>query len=467
MQKTENDRHTKTQAYQDLLDAELFEVEKRSQMQAGWFMSICVVLIYILALFQAVDLAVSYQNFLHTIAIIMLIWFIGNSVVIHQGYYHRSLKYINIIFQVSMVSFFLLVTAKIMGVKFALSSVAPLFYVVVISVSSLTMNPFLCLLAGGFAAGQFLGVYVFWLQDKIHYTLGNEVAVEQSLYGWVSIVLRALIFMIMGTVAMYMARKARSLLETVVVQVRYEEQLNFVQQDIKQAAEIQEKLIPNSKPDFEMLEIESHYQPSKLVGGDYFDFIKRGNGDYFIVIADVSGKGFSAAMVMSNIQAIVQILTNQDISMTKIVEILNQSVCKTSAGGRFVTFACIEFSPTKNQLCYINCGHNAPFLIRSNGDKEMLVALTSVLGVKDDVTYTPRTLAFGKGDLLFAFTDGLSELKNANKEMFGEANIEKLLLREHSQPVQSIKEILLEKTQVHLGNELPGDDLSFICIKSV
>ena len=463
---TEKSASTKARSYQELLDDELFEVERRSQQQAGWFMALCVLVVYLVTVFQYEKLLPAYQHFVNAMTFVLLLWFVGNSLLIRYGYYHRVLKYINIIFQVSVVSFFLLVTARVMGVKFALSSVAPLFYVVVIGVSSLTLNPFLCLLTGGFAAGQFLGMYGLWLHQEIDYSIGQEFVREQSLFGWPSVILRAVIFLIMGIAAMFMARKARSLLETVVVQVRYEEQLNFVNQDIKQAAEIQEKLIPADKPEFSGLDIESYYQPSRMVGGDYFDFIRRTPDDFLIVIADVSGKGFSAAMLMSNIQAMVQVLAQQEMSLEELMTVLNQAVCKTSARGRFVSLVCMQFNPGRRQLRYINCGHNAPVLFHRDGSWQQLEAGATILGVDVDAAYTVRETRFTSGDLVFAYTDGLSELRNADKTVFDERCIVDVLKQVYTQPAAEIKEVMLRRIKQHLGTEQAGDDLSFLCVKA-
>ncbi len=463
---TEKPASTRERSYQELLDAELFEVERRSQQQAGWFMALCVLVVYLVTVFQYEKLLPAYQSFVNAMTLVLLLWFVGNSLLIRYGYYHRLLKYINIIFQVSVVSFFLLVTARVMGVKFALSSVAPLFYVVVIGVSSLTLNPFLCLLTGGFAAGQFLGMYGLWLHQEIDYSAGQEFIREQSLFGWPSVILRAVIFLIMGIAAMFMARKARSLLETVVVQVRYEEQLNFVNQDIKQAAEVQEKLIPTGKPEFSGLDIESYYQPSRMVGGDYFDFIQRAPGVFLILIADVSGKGFSAAMLMSNIQAMVQVLAKQDMMLEELVTVLNQAVCRTSARGRFVSLVCMEFHPAQQRLRYINCGHNAPVLLHPHGGWEQLGADATILGVDADAEYRVREITFSKGDLIFAYTDGLSELRNADRQVFDEQRIVEVLGQACGHTAVEIKEVMLRQISQHLGTEQAGDDLSFLCVRA-
>ncbi len=450
-------------SYKTILAAELYRVERDSQQQAGWFMAICLVLIYVIILLQADALQDNYRQFIDTMVIIMLSWFVGYSLLIRQGYYHRVLKYINILFQISMVSIFIIVSADIMGTKFALSSVASLYYMVVIGISSLTMNPFLCLLAGGLVAGQFLGMYVFLFHDDL-FVLNTDIKTEQALFGWASMIVRSVIFLIVGIAAMLMARKARSLLETVVVQVRYEEELNFLERDISHAAEIQKQLVPTKQPDFPRLVIESYYQPSKEVGGDYFDFIERADQKKLVVIADVAGKGFSAAMVMSNIQAMIQVLAQQDISMESLASIVNQSVIKNSARGCFISMVYFEFYPDKEYFRYLNCGHNPPLLFNQSGVR-ILEANAPVIGVAEGEYSIAPMIEYGNGDLIFTYTDGLSELRNEQRELLGEAKIEEILQSKCDLDAPQIKQHMLQEVAKFHGQTAPTDDLSFMVIK--
>ena len=468
-----NDETSTHQTYKSLLDAELFRVERKSQEQTGWFMAICLVPIYIITLFQTDVTQVDYRRFIDIIVWVMLVWFIGNALLIRQGYYHRSLKYINVIFQITMASFFILVSAQIMGPKIGLSSVTPLYYVVVIGVSSLTMNPFLCLLAGGVAAAQIVGLYYFWFRDALFGVKALQerdfsyIDQQYALYGWASIMIIAILFVIIGVAAMLMARKARALLETVVVQVRYEEQLNFLERDISHAAEVQNRLIPVQHPDFPRLDIASWYQPSKEVGGDYFDFIERPNGNKLVLIADVAGKGFSAAMLMSNIQAMIQVLAQQDITIEELANIVNQSVIKTSAQGRFISMVYFEFYPDQEYFRYLNCGHNPPVLLKQNQAIQILEANAPVLGVTDSGSCAAQNVDFNNEDIIFAYTDGLSELRSEQRELFGESRIEDMLGNMIGLETDAIKAGVLHKVNRFLGSALPTDDLSFLIIKKM
>ena len=452
-----------TGSYQQVLDQELFMVEERAQQQSAWFMIVSVLVVYAFSFSKSLVLSDTFRWFIHVMVLIIVAWFCLSLFVIHKGFYRKEYKFINVIFQVSMVSFFLMVSARVVSVQFALSSVAPMFYIVVIGVTSMTLNPFLCLLAGGFAAGQFLGMYGFWLHGKLNF---NQV--DTNLFGWPAMLIHAFLYLLMGIVAMYMARKARSLLETVVVQVRYEEQLKIIERDIEQAAQVQQQLIPSHAPKIKYLEIEAYYNPSRLVGGDYIDYIERPGGRYLIVIGDVSGKGIAAAMLMSSIQAMMRLYAQQSTSFEQLMESLNHSVCQVSSHGRFVSLVCFEFDKNNNEMLIINCGHNAPMLVSAQGEFKSFDAEFPVMGVLDNQCYKALRIQFNQNDLLFAYTDGLSELRRHDKTMFGVNAIETILRKCREKHALYLKQTMIKNIEDYLQQENPtqtNDDLSFVCVR--
>jgi serine phosphatase RsbU (regulator of sigma subunit) len=447
-------------ADRDLLDLDLLELEKRSQQQASWLLAGTLVVLNLITEYQYADQHHTFRLFTLVLSAVLIFWFVGSAVLIRFGHYHHLFKYVNLVVQVSTVTFFLLTSARLMGVEYALSSVSPLFYVLIIGMSGLTLNPFLCLLAGGFAAGQFVGAYAFWLHGEVvsHYP-------DSLSLGWPSIVLKAVVFLAMGIAAMFMARRSRSLLEQVADQVRYEERLKFIDEDMGQAAEIQERLVQVDLSPRKGLEIETYYQPSQQVGGDYFDLIETPNGTYVLVVADVSGKGYAAALLMANIQSIVRLLVQQGADLVGIIQHLNGAVAKASARGRFVSLACVELDPNADVIRYINCGHNAPILIDGEGNFRALETQAPVLGVVADCLYQAETLPFTPNCLLFAYTDGLSELRNPEGKQLGEEGI-KVVLESHYRDTASIlKQSILRAIDDYLEHGSPGDDLSFICVR--
>lgn len=449
--------------YEDLLDQELFVVEQRAQYYSAWFMLLSAFIVYSSSFADSLRLSDAFKWFIHFIMILLVFWYLGTILIIRQGYYKRIFKYINVGFQVSLVSFFLMASAKINSIEFALSSAAPLFYIVVIGVSSASMNPLLCLLAGAIAASQFVAMYGFWFYQQLDFSVADP-----NLFGWPAIFIHAFLFLLMGLVAMVMAKRARSLLETVVTQVRYGEQLKVIERDIAQAAHIQQNLIPLRKPEIDFLEVDAFYSPCRLVGGDYIDYIKRPSGNYMIVIGDVSGKGIAAAMLMSSIQAMVRLYAQQHLQLPELMTALNRSLYKIVTQGRFVSLVCFEFSQNRHKLQLVNCGHNAPLLVNQAGQMQSLIAEFPVLGVQAHQHYEAQTYDFNPGDLLFAYTDGLSELRDSSQKMFGVNAIEAIVKRCNQLRAHQLKSTLIKVIQEYLQDESlsqKNDDLSFICVR--
>jgi len=263
---------------------------------------------------------------------------------------------------------------------------------------------------------------------------------------------------------MIIAKRSRELLEKVVQQVSHVEKLNLVTKELALAADIQNKLIPESNIKLHSFDVDMFYQPAQEVGGDYYDVIQRENGSLVVVIADVSGKGYSAALMMSNIQAIVQTLVHENSSLENLVSLLNLSINNTSVRGRFVSMILMEIDPGIKQLKYINCGHNPPLVKQSNNIIELDVA-TPVLGVLRDYEPEPVTISYDYNDILFAYTDGLSELYNPAGEQLGITPIIKILQQNATSSTKEINREVLNCVSNHRLDEVPHDDISFICIK--
>ena len=448
------------QSYQELLSAELLKVEKQSQQLAGWLLVVTIIVMNVIAQLQHEGPYSDFLNFATSLSIGLVIWFAGTSILIAKGFYHYLFKYLNLILQVSTVTFFMLTAARLVDADFALSSTAPLLYLLVIGLSSLSLNPMLSLLAGGFAAGQFVGSYALWMQ---HDTLMPMLDSPREI--WAQILLKAIIFIIMGVGAMLIARLSRKLLERMVSQVSYEEQIRFIEQDMQLAAEIQEKLIPIGKIPPTDFNIETFYSPARQVGGDYFDILPAVNGKCVVVIADVSGKGYSAALLMSNIQAIVKSIISQSDNLLQLVKVLNTSVCNTSVRGKFVTLVCMELDPMTNRIRYINCGHNPPVVISSQSRVEALDQAGPVLGVVPDFEYTVHEIDFPESSILLAYTDGLTELKNKDGIHLGLDRIIEVLHKLENLYPDIVKQLILALVFEHLSDADFTDDLSFVCVQ--
>ncbi len=451
---------TAGKSYEGLLASDLLEVEKQAQQQANWLLAATVIVIISIAELQQPRFQEPFRSFALALSGILAVWFAGSALLIRAGHYRPWFKYVNVIVQVSTVTFFFMASVRLMGAEFALGSSAPVLYVLVIGISSLTLNPMLSLLAGGFAAGQFVGAYWFWLHPRLDGGLLSSGA-----NGWTGVAIKAVVFLAMGIAAMLMARKVRVLLERVAVQVRAEESLRALEEDMQRAAEIQERLIPKRPTVPGPLTIEAYYRPSRQVGGDYFDVLEGSQGRCYLVVGDVSGKGYAAALTMAAIQAIVRMLIEREGSLEDLAGALDRSIGRASVRGGFVSLAMMEIRPAEDRIRYINCGHNPPLVCDPTGELRSLLPQVPVLGVVSGVEYPVHSVPFVPGATLFAYTDGLSELRDAQGRGLGEKALEELIGAHAGEGVADLKRAVLATVDRHLAGAAPGDDLTFVCLR--
>src|SRR6202795_1488110 len=199
------------------------------------------------------------------------------------------------------------------------------------------------------------------------------------------------------------------------------------EREITEAKAIQEKLLPREIPQMPGYEIASAWQSARLVGGDYFDILPLDEKILGICIADVSGKGMPAALLMSNLQAAVRGLSSLSVAPNLLCSRLNSIVYRNTDSDRFITFFYGELEGPTRRLVYVNAGHNAPFVVRADGSHERLRDGGPVLGVFASRNYEMGSAQLSPGDRVILFTDGVTEACNLEGEEFGEARLLRLL----------------------------------------
>ena len=195
-----------------------------------------------------------------------------------------------------------------------------------------------------------------------------------------------------------------------------------LKKEVEIASSVQRMLFPASLPETQKLKAKVSYVPHSTVGGDYYDLIKKSDDEVFFCIADVSGKGMPAALLMSNFQAALRTLLRSNSDLKMIVEQLNYTIFDNTKGERFITFFLGHYSYKTRELNYVNAGHNPPILCWE-GEKrvELLEAGTTILGAFEELPF----LSVGKREHLTGFsihlyTDGLTESFNAQNEEYGD-----------------------------------------------
>ena len=193
-----------------------------------------------------------------------------------------------------------------------------------------------------------------------------------------------------------------------------------ISKDLEVASEMQKLLFPSELPSNRKMDLSARYIPRHAIGGDYYDFIPLGDEEYIICIADVSGKGISAALLMANFQATIRTLFKyQRFEMTFLMEELNKKVMKSTKGEKFITFFIAHYNAHTRKMKYVNAGHNQPFLL--HGRK--ITALNEGcigLGMLDELPYVNvGKLTLSPNTTFVLYTDGVVELENKDGEQFG------------------------------------------------
>jgi sigma-B regulation protein RsbU (phosphoserine phosphatase) len=190
--------------------------------------------------------------------------------------------------------------------------------------------------------------------------------------------------------------------------------------ELEIASDVQQFLFPETLPNTEVLKVEASYLPHDRVGGDYYDYIPINKNQFLICVADVSGKGIPAALMMSNFQAVLRTLLRQTPNLTDIIEALNYQVLENTKGEKFITFFAAIYDVRLKTMVYVNSGHNPPILIDKKNGLRLLEEGSTVLGAMHPLPFLNEGFVTGLEDfLLFCYTDGLTETINEEDKEFG------------------------------------------------
>lgn len=233
--------------------------------------------------------------------------------------------------------------------------------------------------------------------------------------------------------------------------------------DLERALEIQRNLLPRSVPEVPGGRFAVHWKPSRSVGGDLYDFFDFGGGRFGFTIADVSGKGMPAALIMSNLQAAFRAVIDQTCPPDEACRRLNRSAVNLLGDGRFVTYFYGIYDSKHQELGYCNAGHCAPLLLREDGASERLESGGPVLGVLPDAGFESGRVSLRAGDRIVLYTDGLSEAASVDGEEFGETRIGTVCRFAWDLDPESMIRALVEAIREHSAGELQ-DDLTVLVL---
>jgi sigma-B regulation protein RsbU (phosphoserine phosphatase) len=249
----------------------------------------------------------------------------------------------------------------------------------------------------------------------------------------------------------------RRLFKEALEKQKLEEELEF-------ARDIQQNLLPSQIPPTNNFDIAAINLPSKQVGGDYFDIIKVDEGKYIIAIADVSGKGIPASLLMANMQAFLQVISKQNIDIATATALINDLITQNTSDGRFITFFWGLLDDNEKKLTYVNAGHNPPILVRQN----KIIRLSEggiILGVmKTIMTYNSNSIDLESGDKIILFTDGVSEAMNPYSEEFSENRLEQIAINTSSLSAAETMNNIRKEIEEFVQGAPQSDDLTMLII---
>jgi sigma-B regulation protein RsbU (phosphoserine phosphatase) len=236
-----------------------------------------------------------------------------------------------------------------------------------------------------------------------------------------------------------------------------------IKRDLELARQMQSMLFPIALPDTEEVEFHASYLPHQEVGGDYYDFIQLNPDEFVFCMADVSGKGIPAALLMSNFQANLHAHLSASTPLTELINILNDKVYKSAKGEKFITFFIARFNTKTKELHYVNAGHNPPFLIH---DKVvyMLNEGSTGLGMFEELPFVnPGKVYVPHNALLVCYTDGVTDVENDEEKEFGVESLrEFLILNQNVSRIEALHKELIEKLHIYRQSKLFTDDITLL-----
>jgi sigma-B regulation protein RsbU (phosphoserine phosphatase) len=238
-----------------------------------------------------------------------------------------------------------------------------------------------------------------------------------------------------------------------------------LKKELELASEMQSMLFPTTLPKDTVLDTSAFYLPHQEVGGDYYDFIWLNENECAFCVADVSGKGVAAALLMSNFQANLRVLFNHTSSLTELVKELNTKVMASAKGEKFITLFVAKYNLVTRTLTYINAAHNPPLMASGNSISLLKTGCTG-LGMFDEITKIKEgILTISPGTSIICYTDGLVELENDNSEDFGVDSLKKIIRENQHLDMKELNRLIMT-TIISYKQSMPYiDDIALFSVR--
>jgi serine phosphatase RsbU (regulator of sigma subunit) len=250
-----------------------------------------------------------------------------------------------------------------------------------------------------------------------------------------------------------------------VIRLKTLEERKQSERELALAQETQESLLPRFLPQFENFRIHAFNSPTRYVGGDFYDFLQLRSGEWMGVLADVSGKGISAALLSSMVLGALSMEFHSGTQPPEVLHRVNRLLCEKSLPYQFVTLFLFLLDP-HGAGQFISAGHNPAYLFRSaTGKIETLISEAFFLGMFDAASYESRTFRLDKGDILVVYSDGLTDAQNQQEEMFGRRRLLKLIRQEAPLGSHALEQAFLKAIAEFTQGTPQTDDITFVVVE--
>jgi len=240
-----------------------------------------------------------------------------------------------------------------------------------------------------------------------------------------------------------------------------------MKRELELAAQIQSNFFPKENPSCQNYEIAGKNIPCQQVGGDYYDFISIDPCHLGIAIADVSGKGVSASLLMSALRANLHAECHAGYDLGGMVVKLNNFIHISSDINEFITFFFCELNKEKGELHYVNAGHNPPFVMKKSGQIGYLESGGLCLGMLPSSTYDVRNIRIDPGDILLLYTDGITESRDKNNQEFGVERLTAIIQKHKKVSAFDLTQTILDELNEFTAKADPADDRTLVVIKRI
>jgi sigma-B regulation protein RsbU (phosphoserine phosphatase) len=237
-----------------------------------------------------------------------------------------------------------------------------------------------------------------------------------------------------------------------------------MEQELKLGREIQSRLLPSAPVDVRGVELAALSLPCYEVGGDYFDFLELPDGDLGLAIGDVSGKGVSAALIMSSVQAALRVAAPIEDDLARLVARLNALIFRSASGRKYATFFFARYTPSTGLLRYVNAGHNPPYIVTAEGLTE-IGSTGRPIGLLPESSYTEGTVSLPQGSTLFLYTDGLNEAADPDEIEFGNDRLRALFLGQRDAALTRIPSRVLDAVTTFERGAKATDDKTIVVMR--